>query len=146
MIAVDTWLGSAEHWLNSPYRPSLHFEAGYPMIYRTFAANIVASGLQEMVLPLPLDSINAAEVLQHHELRPDVLHIDGGHNFASVISDLRAWWPMLRPGGILLGDDYHPTGIDTWPEVRAAFHDFFSVDEIENFGGKCFIRKNEHDA
>jgi hypothetical protein len=47
---------------------------------------------------------------------------------------------MIREGGLLIGDDYHPVG-DTWPEVRRGFHTFFGLDYIRNTGGKCVIMK-----
>lgn len=141
VIAVDTWLGASEHWLEPSYRPSLRLSSGYPTLYKTFSSNIMAKHLQDLVLPLPLDSLNAAQVLKHYRVNPDIVHVDGGHDYHSVMSDLRVWWPMISEGGILLGDDYHPLGIDVWPEVRAAFHDFFNTSALENFGGKCIVRK-----
>ena len=142
VIAVDTWLGAAEHWLNPQYRTSLKLTGGYPSLFNTFSANIASRHLEEYVVPLALDSLNAAQVIKHYNLMPEILHIDGGHDYESVIADLRAWWPTLATGGILIGDDYHPTGIEVWPEVRAAFHDFFKTTRIDNFGGKCAISKN----
>jgi hypothetical protein len=140
VIAVDTWLGAFEHWLNSEWQASLRLECGYPSLYKTFAANVVDQGLQDYVVPLPLDSVNASTVLRAKGLVADLLHIDGGHDFQAVTSDLTMWWPMLRQGGLLLGDDYHPYG-ETWPEVRQGFHHFFNVDYIRNTGGKCAIMK-----
>ena len=140
VIAIDTWLGAWDHWIQSNWFASLRMEAGYPTLFKTFAANIIESNLEDYVVPLPLDSLNAAFVLKARSIHPDVLHIDGAHDYNSVFSDLRAWWPLLSIGGALIGDDYHPSG-DTWPEVREAFHDFFKTSVIENVDGKCYIRK-----
>ncbi len=46
--------------------------------------------------------------------------IDGGHDYDSVVADLRAWWPKVQPGGYLTGDDYQPS----WPGVIKAVNDF----------------------
>ena len=46
--------------------------------------------------------------------------IDGAHDYASVISDLRAWWPKVKVSGYLAGDDYQPS----WPGVIKAVNDF----------------------
>jgi hypothetical protein len=35
----------------------------------------------------------------------DCVFIDGSHDFASVVADLRAWTPKVRPGGLLAGHD-----------------------------------------
>ena len=39
--------------------------------------------------------------------RLDWLYLDGDHREEAVYSDLEAFWPKLRPGGVLAGDDYH---------------------------------------
>ena len=140
IIAVDTWLGAWDHWMQAQWFDHLRFEGGYPTLFKTFASNIAHERLNDYVLPLPLDSVNAATVLKSKGVVVDVVHIDGGHDFDAVTSDLNQWWPLLRQGGILIGDDYHPNG-DMWPEVRRAFNAFFNAETIENSGGKCLIHK-----
>lgn len=146
VIAIDTWLGSSEHYLWEKFIPDLDFEFGYPRLYRKFAANIVNEGLQDVVVPLPLDSINGFQLLKAKDIRPDVLHIDAGHDYLSVMADLKAWWPQLNPGGVLVGDDYFRPllGKGKWPEVRQAFDEFFAATAhtlFEHGDGKCYIRK-----
>ncbi len=139
VIAVDTWLGSAEHWVNSKYPGDLKASFGQPNIYKTFLQNIVSEGLTDIVLPIPLDSTNAANVLRAKKIQIDLLHIDAGHDFRSVTNDLTSWWPLLRPGGILVGDDYS----DKWPEVVEAFDSFFGERgfKVETGENKCLVRK-----
>ena len=36
----------------------------------------------------------------------DFVYIDGDHTLKGTNTDLAAWWPKLRPGGWLCGDDY----------------------------------------
>lgn len=36
----------------------------------------------------------------------DLVYIDGDHHSASVTQDIAAWWPKIRPGGILAGHDF----------------------------------------
>lgn len=36
----------------------------------------------------------------------DFIYVDAGHEYRNVISDLRVWWPKLKPGGMLAGDDF----------------------------------------
>ena len=36
----------------------------------------------------------------------DFVFIDARHTYDAVSEDLRAWWPKIRPGGILAGHDY----------------------------------------
>ena len=54
----------------------------------------------------------AAQRLDDNSL--DFLMIDGDHEEKAVEQDLRDFWPKVRPGGIVWGDDYD------WPGVRAA--------------------------
>ena len=146
VIAIDTWLGSSEHYLWEKFIPDLDFEFGYPRLYHKFAANICNEGLADIVVPLPLDSINGFQLLKEKGIRPDVLHIDAGHDYMSVMGDLKAWWPQLTPGGVLIGDDYFKSwlGKGKWPEVRQAFDEFFAATphtKFESGDGKCFVGK-----
>eukprot|EP00928_Gymnodinium_smaydae_P012581 TRINITY_DN14566_c0_g1_i1.p1 TRINITY_DN14566_c0_g1~~TRINITY_DN14566_c0_g1_i1.p1 ORF type:complete len:223 (-),score=28.57 TRINITY_DN14566_c0_g1_i1:558-1196(-) len=36
----------------------------------------------------------------------DWIYIDANHSHAAVLADLQAWYPKLRPGGLMSGDDY----------------------------------------
>lgn len=36
----------------------------------------------------------------------DIVYIDGDHHAQAVLSDLTLCWPLLKPGGILICDDY----------------------------------------
>ncbi len=147
VIAVDTWLGSFEHYLWEKFIPDLDFEFGYPRLYHKFASNICKEGVADLVVPLPLDSINAFQLLKERGIRPDVLHIDAGHDYQSVMSDLKAWWPQLNDGGILVGDDYFRkpiVGAGKWPGVRQAFDEFLAAIPHARFecgDGKCYVGK-----
>jgi predicted O-methyltransferase YrrM len=49
----------------------------------------------------------------------DAVFVDGNHLADAVSADIAAWFPKLRRGGILLGDDYQ------WPSVSAAWDEAF---------------------
>ena len=142
VVCVDTWLGAWDHWINDDWYPGLAFEHGQPMLMRTFMSNVIATRTQDVILPLPLDSVNAHQLLERYDLQIDIIHIDGGHDYRAVTSDLEMWWPMIRPGGWLVGDDYVHDG--NWPEVRRAFDDFYSARQLfpfEHAAAKCRIQK-----
>jgi hypothetical protein len=48
----------------------------------------------------------------------DFVYIDGAHDYDNKILDLRSWYPKIRSGGILCGDDY------IIPSVIKAVNDF----------------------
>lgn len=62
-------------------------------------------------------SVEAAQDFADESL--DCIFIDGNHRYEQVLADLKQWYPKLKRGGTMAGDDY-------WmPEVAAAVTDFF---------------------
>ena len=51
-------------------------------------------------------STDAASLFEDNSL--DFVYIDGNHMFDAVLEDLHAWYPKVKPGGILAGDDVEP--------------------------------------
>jgi cephalosporin hydroxylase len=143
VLAVDTWLGSSEHWIKPNIFPDLEHVHGYLQLYHTFLSNVVAAGVAPWIVPLPIDSAGAHAILKHHGLRPDIVHVDAGHDFGSVTADLARWWERLAPGGWLIADDYDPEGV-VWPPVRDAVDAFLAAHPHEGFEHapyKCRFRK-----
>jgi cephalosporin hydroxylase len=132
VIAVDTWLGAWDHWADDHWHGELGFEFGYPTIYRTFLANMILGEVQDIVIPLPLDSVNAQHTLKRLEIFPDVVHIDGAHDFDTVLSDLTHWWSILATGGTVIMDDYFES-ITMWPDVYKAVRTFLERVEYTDF-------------
>lgn len=48
----------------------------------------------------------------------DLIFIDGDHQYGSVTQDLNTWYPKMRAGGLMIGDDY------AWPGVQQAVKEF----------------------
>jgi len=123
VVAVDTFLGSPEHWLattHGDFRADLRFHHGMPRLYWQFMSNVCLLNLQDHVVPFAQTSTNAAQILDRLGFLADLIHVDAGHDAASLRQDLEAWWPLLRPGGVLIVDDY----VDQWPSVRATTDEF----------------------
>lgn len=36
----------------------------------------------------------------------DLIFVDGDHTYDGVRADIEAWWPKLKPGAVMCGDDY----------------------------------------
>jgi hypothetical protein len=123
ILCIDTWLGSPEHWLNRSnpsFYDSLKIKNGLPQLYWTFLRNVVDAGAQDAITPMPMSSETAFHVLARLKVSLDLVHVDAGHEYESVLGDLTRYWSLLRPGGILIGDDYSPT----WPGVVRAANEF----------------------
>jgi predicted O-methyltransferase YrrM len=118
IICVDTWLGSPEHFSDN---------GRYDDLYNTFVKNVKSKGFGEVIVPLALPSLQAIEVLKKYQVRPDVIYIDAAHEYLPVKMDMDAYWEILKPGGFLLGDDYH----HTWPGVFQAVSEF--VAELNDY-------------
>ncbi|MBY0429901.1 MAG: class I SAM-dependent methyltransferase, partial [Rhodospirillales bacterium] len=120
ILCVDTWLGSSEHWLRREWRDRLRLVNGYPSLYHHFLANVARAGLDRHFVPLPMTSRDAAAVLREIDLQADLIYLDAGHDEASVREDIANYWPFVRPGGAMFGDDYEKI----WPGVVTAVDDF----------------------
>jgi len=140
VIAVGTFLGSAEHWILRPDTPSPYQRRhGLPVLYDQFLSNIVRRRLQDYIVPLPQTSETAAAILRAANIRAGIIHIDAAHEYAAVLRDARDYWELLDPAGWLIGDDYHPT----WPGVVRAADEFAAEvgQELHVDGPKWFLRK-----
>jgi predicted O-methyltransferase YrrM len=105
VICVDTWLGSVEHWIDPKIRPMLELQNGYPSFYKRFLTNCKNYQVDDVVVPIPMPSLIAANFLKEYKIKADIIYVDGSHDQNDVFNDLSAYWPMLNNGGILMGDD-----------------------------------------
>jgi len=121
VIAVDTFLGSPEHWDRAgPFSDGLVKRHGLPVLYQQFISNVLHRGHAGRVVPLAQSSENAAVILRRAGVTAGLIHIDAAHEYDAVRRDLSAYWELLQPGGYLVGDDYLPI----WPDVIRAADDF----------------------
>lgn len=66
-----------------------------------------------------MDSLRAARYVQRQSL--DFVILDARHDYAAVRDDIEAWWPKVKKGGYLVGDDY----TDHFPGVGKAVQEVF---------------------
>lgn len=50
-------------------------------------------------------SVEAAKKMRSESI--DFVYIDARHDYCGVMEDLEAYWPLVRPGGIIAGHDYN---------------------------------------
>jgi hypothetical protein len=109
VLCIDTWLGGLEHLLDTPFKEweiRGSYKHGYPTLYYQFLANVRYEGLQDYIVPLATSSLIGARWLVRKNLKADVVYIDASHDEDDVYNDLKAYWPALRTGGIMCGDDF----------------------------------------
>ncbi len=134
LICVDTWLGAPEFWMDKtdPSRYlSLKLKNGYPQVYYTFLNNVIAEGLQDFITPFPATSFVAQRWFVQNNLTADLIYVDAAHEYQEVIADIAGWFKVLRPGGVMIGDDYSTY----WPGVIRAVEEMFDKDaSFRKFG------------
>lgn len=64
----------------------------------------------------------------------DLIYIDANHEYDSVKADIEAWWPLVKPGGILAGHDYeNKLPEDGWEaiEVKKAVDEWVAKNGLK---------------
>ena len=138
VLSVDHFCGSAEHWLDGalPRKAS----NGRSTLYELFGSNVLNNELWDYVVPLPLDTCAAVEVLTKHKISASVIHLDTGHGGNQTLDELDRWWPLLQINGIFLIDDY---GNSSWPEVKKDVDTFLGAKILDAKveGNKLWFKK-----
>lgn len=95
---------------------------------------------QERVCIHRCDSAKAAQDVLG---QVDFVYVDGDHMYDGVMADLQSWWPRLRVGGLMAGDDYNLGG--WWGDgVIRAFNQWIARDDVEvhwKMGHQIVLRK-----
>lgn len=115
VFCVDTWLGSAEHADSD----DLMKVNGWPTMFYQFLANVIHTGHQDCIVPVPMDSMSNYRVMKTNNVKVPLIYIDAGHFYESVYADIKFYWDVLEDGGVIFGDDYE------WDDVSKAVKDFF---------------------
>jgi len=89
------------------------------------------------------DSLEAAKQIPDGSL--DFVYVDDNHAFLYVVQSLCAWWPKIKPGGILAGHDYRQFRRSLNIRVVEAVHGFTAAHDIDPWFvlGRNKVRKGE---
>lgn len=136
IVCIDTWLGAVEFWFakEDDKERSLQRCCGYPQVYYQFLANVMKSGHQDAIIPLPNTSRIGSSILKSLGVKADLIYIDGSHEYLDVLNDLNDCHGLLAPNGVMFGDDYAPH----WADVQNAVQKF-SADENIPFEEKLYF-------
>jgi predicted O-methyltransferase YrrM len=107
VFAVDTWEGVPG---DAEQHQKYYRRAGDA--WSVFLKNLGPEIATGKVVPIKSDSVKAAaRLLSDHGPTFDFIFIDADHRYEAVRADIQAYRPLLAPGGILAGHDYHWTGV-----------------------------------
>ena len=104
---VDNWEGGIDGKANHIAGRNAIVKSGRDL-FGEFIANVERCGVSDLINPIRGDSVISANRYPDSSL--DFVFIDADHEATSVIRDLRAWWPKVKPGGTLAGHDFHEKG------------------------------------
>lgn len=119
--AIDHFLGSNEHEKGIDY-------------YGECLRNL--SPILDKIKIIKNDSVS--ESINYNDEYFDVVYIDASHEYEYVKKDIISWYPKVKNGGIICGDDYHPG----WPGVVEAVIEVFG-DSVKILGNTQWLIKKK---
>jgi predicted O-methyltransferase YrrM len=135
--AVDTFEGSEEHAASIA-------QEELSSLYDTFLHNTREFG--ERVRAHRMRS-SAFLRRQADEAYYDFIYVDGDHHSYACLEDMVLAWPLLKPGGIMIIDDYGGGEQQTSPHeiprygVDAFLHAYTTLYEVVDMGYQMVLRK-----
>lgn len=106
IYCVDCWLPPIGVGLGE--FPQTHIPERWdaPTFYQQFLFNVKHAGADDRIIPVRGLTVPIAACLGAWGVQADMIYVDASHDELSVLQDLNAYWPLLRPGGVMFGDDY----------------------------------------
>ena len=104
VICADTWQGAVVMRMGS-HPDVIKMKNGFIDIGTTFMRRVLTEGLAEEVFPLSFPSIATARLLYLLGYKIDVIYVDSAHELGETLVELSLFYALLRPGGLLMGDD-----------------------------------------
>ena len=100
VYAIDSWIG---------YPKETYEITRY--VYERFLSNVIHANLTNRIIPIRMTSLSASRIFaqNYYKKKVDMIYIDGDHSYEAVYSDIKAWRPFIRAGGILCGNTYAKT-------------------------------------
>lgn len=130
---VDIW---SDYCVDYAYSHEINdsINTGNSMLSK-FLKNLEKYNVQEYITPVKSFSWEAASNYQDESL--DMVFLDAGHDYDSVMKDLNAWWPKIKNGGVFAGHDYN----HSQDGVTLAVNEFFKNKKIIVKNNSWFIIK-----
>lgn len=106
MEAIDHFEGSSEH------------KEGNSIPSYDLALQNLTPILDKVAL-INSESIAASKKFKQNHF--DIVYIDASHEYENVLADIKAWFPKVKKGGFICGDDFS----GDWPGVVRAVNEHF---------------------
>ncbi len=142
---IDTWEGGEEHTSEQVRGIEERFDANTEMVMGKYSDE---TGVRRQVMKWPGTSTQQLTELLHYngEEFYDFVYIDGSHVAKDVMTDACMAWPLLKPGGVMVFDDYlwgEPKDLTHKPKLAIDFFVTLFAEELEylHIGYQVAIRK-----
>jgi predicted O-methyltransferase YrrM len=135
LYAIDPWQNYSEY---PEYKDSQN------AIYEAFQHNInVFQDIKQKITPIKGFSHEA--IHQFSDNFFDILYVDGNHQPEYVLEDGVLSFRKLKPGGVMIFDDYNYGGLDCTKRGVDAFLTAYRdrIQYLGFYGGQIFLRKNK---
>lgn len=113
LVCFDTWAGDLAQQMSEAWREVMGWQEGHAHLYERFLNRIIQADLTQTVLPVRAASPVAARMMGVLNYTVDAVYLDSAQEGGELYLDLSLYWDLLRPGGVLMGDDY----MWFWPGV-----------------------------
>jgi predicted O-methyltransferase YrrM len=140
IFCIDTWAGGEEHANRDMAAVEARFDHNVSVVEAKKLTHVVkAKGKSTEQLALKLSC---------YEGYFDFAYIDGSHVACDVLTDACMAWPLLKPGGLLVLDDYlwgDPRDILHRPKLAIdAFMNVFAEKiDVVHIGYQVVVKKKE---
>ncbi len=126
LYMIDPW----KEYTN--YKNKLMFsQEDADLLYESVKCWSEISFIKDKVYIMRKTSIDASIYFNNNSM--DFIHIDGNHHYDEVKADIKTWLPILKPGKLLTGDDYHAEC------VKSAVDESLGAKNIKSIGNKIWI-------
>ncbi|MEE2678508.1 MAG: class I SAM-dependent methyltransferase [Myxococcota bacterium] len=109
-LEVGLWQGRSLLWVleNVLTHPESRATGIDISLHPDLLHNLAISGAQDRVTAIEAASQQALRELPVSSY--DIIYIDGSHTADDVLADMVLAWPLLKPGGVMILDDYRYAG------------------------------------
>lgn len=139
LICIDTWQGGEEHGAEDMGTVEERFDFNIGAVKTKYPYRCVSKFKGTSVKEL-------AREIHEEDTYADFIYIDGSHIAKDVLTDACMAWPLLKPNGVMVFDDYlwgNPRDVLHRPKAAIdAFTTLFAEElEIIHVGYQAVVRK-----